>query len=295
MIIISAGEGLGNQMYEYAFYMKMKKVYKANRIKIDNQYAFWNAHNGYEVEKIFCLDSEKASWNEVKSIADIDYLENTERFLTVPAKIRRKLGLCKKSMLIQKDRTEYYDSFFKLDDQKSYYLYGPFANSKYFEDIRDDILNTYVFPQIDEKNRSTADLIMNTESVSIHVRRGDYIDWGVELLGNDYYSKAIVKLTEISGKGKDSFNFFVFSDDLEAAKGILGDKDNIYYVTGNEGAKGYRDMQLMSLCKHNIISNSTFGFWGAYLNKYNDKIVIGPNKPFTGFKNPFTCDGWEQI
>ena len=85
------------------------------------------------------------------------------------------------------------------------------------------------------------------------------------------------------------------NNNLEAAKRILGDKNNIHYISENEGTNSYRDMQLMSLCKYNIISNSTFGFWGAYLNKNSDKIVIGPNKPFTGFNNPFTCDGWEQI
>ncbi len=295
MIIISAGEGLGNQMFEYAFYLKIKHVYKNTDIKIDNRYAFWDAHNGYEVERIFDLKSDKASWDEVKSVADVDYLENTDRFLTVPAKIKRKMNFCKKSMLIQKDRTEYYEKFFTLDGSKSYYLYGPFANHRYFEDIKEEVLSAYSFPKIDDENKVIADSIMNTESVSIHIRRGDYIDLGVDLLEADYYSRAISRLTEITGLNIEDFSFFVFSDDIMAAKEILGEKNNFYYVKGNEGIKSFRDMQLMSLCKYNIISNSTFGFWGAYLNRNTSKAVIGPGIPFKGFKNPFTCEGWLQI
>ena len=97
------------------------------------------------------------------------------------------------------------------------------------------------------------------------------------------------------GTKKDSFTFFVFSDDPVTAKDMFGNRENVCYVEGNTGSNSFRDMQLMSMCDHNIIINSTFGFWGAYLNKNRNKVVIGTKKPFANFKCPFACDDWVLI
>ena len=295
MFIISAGAGLGNQMFEYAFYLKLQNVYGNSVIKMDTQYAFPKAHNGYEVERIFNLNSEKASLYEVEKYADTDYLEYFGKQHIFLSKIKRNLGIHKKSFIPQRDFTEYDERFLNLNEKKTYYFYGPFANSKYFEDIKDRILETFVFPEVDEKNLEMKELINKTNSVSIHLRRGDYLDQGVELLGLEYYKQAVEELKETIHSDGNNLTYFVFSDDIDASRKMFGDLRNTYYVEGNLGENSYRDMQLMSLCKHNIISNSTFSFWGAYLNKNTNKVVIGPQKPFTGLKYPFTCSGWIRI
>ncbi len=126
-----------------------------------------------------------------------------------------------------------------------------------------------------------AEEISQTNSVSIHIRRGDYLlENGAIEMG--YYSKAIRKLEQIEELSEDEFDFYVFSDDERFAKEIFGKIKNYHIIDGNTGNKSYRDMQLMSLWKHNIVANSTFSFWGAYLNKNSDKVVIAPSIPFGG-------------
>ncbi|MBR5766916.1 MAG: alpha-1,2-fucosyltransferase [Lachnospiraceae bacterium] len=295
MFIISAGAGLGNQMFEYAFYLKMQSVYKDAIIKLDTQFAFPEAHNGYEVERIFNLRSEKATLEEVKELADIDYLAFFGRRDKLLSSFRRKLGVHKNSFVMQDDFTEYYEKFFTLNESESKYLYGPFANSRYFEEIKDEVLRAFTFPAPDERTEEIARQISETTSVSIHLRRGDYVSEGVELLGSEYYNRAIDRLSDITGIKSEGFTFFVFSDDTAAAKSVFEGLENVCYVEGNEGNDSYRDMQLMSMCDHNIIVNSTFGFWGAYLNKNRNRVVIGTKAPFPGFKHPFTCDDWVLI
>ena len=295
MFIISAGEGLGNQMFEYAFYLKMKKVYKNSIIKLDPQFAFPPIHNGYEVERIFGLNSEKASWEEVEKYADLDYLVSMDRFKSIRSKIKRKLGICKRSFVLQEDRTKYYDRFFSLDESRSYYLYGPFANSMYFEDIKDEIVSAYTFPDVPNDLVDIVSKIKNSESVSIHIRRGDYVSQGLDLLDMDYYDHAIDLLTKGLKKNIDDLLFVIFSDDINIARGMFVNYSNVLYVSGNKDDNSFRDMQLMSMCKHNIMANSTFSFWGAYLNRNRNKIVVGSKKPVAGYKYPFTCDGWTLI
>ncbi len=295
MIIISAGAGLGNQMFEYAFYMKVKKVYKDVIVKLDPNYAFPKAHNGYEVERIFGLTSEKATYDEVAKLADKNYLENNKRYSSVYSRVKRKAGLHKNSFVAQKDFTEYYEKFFRLDASKSYYLYGPFANYRYFNDIKEEVCDAFQFPAINDEMKEIAEQIRGTDSVSIHVRRGDYVDLGIELLDESFYNTAIKRLAEILKTDKQDLTFFIFSDDVEAAELLFKDLNNKYIVEGNDGDNSYRDMQLMSMCKHNIISNSTFSFWGAYLNSNSNKVVIGSKTPLPRFKRSFTCDGWIMI
>ena len=295
MIIISAGAGLGNQMFEYAFYMKICKTYPGTEVCLDPDYAFPRAHNGYEVERIFGLKSNRAAKEDIYAIADPAYLLACEESHSLVSKVKRKFGLRKASFLPQKDFSEYYEDYFKLDKDRSWYLYGPFANSRYFADIKEEVLEKYQFPELDESNMELADEIGRSESVSVHVRRGDYLEQGIDLLGKEYYGKAMSIIEEKTGRSRDGLEYYVFSDDHVMAAELFGDKKNVHYVTHNKGDQGYRDMQLMSLCKHNIIANSSFSFWGGYLNRNEDKIVVSSAKPFRGCRNPFSCEDWISI
>lgn len=294
MIIISVGAGLGNQMFEYALYYKLKKLYPAQIIKLDTEYAFPKAHNGIEVERIFNLESEKASRKEVKALIDRKLVgEHESIFITVIREIRKKIGLCKKSYLEQRDFTQYYPEFLKLDAGKSYYLFGPFCNSLYFCDLEQEIKQIFTFPKLDEKNKKWLELMRQNICISIHIRRGDYLQSGMGSLANDYYVKAISYF--IKRMEGQKIAFLAFSDDLDYVRNNFGWVENLYIVDGNTGVNSYRDMQLMSLCKHNINANSTFSFWGAYLNNSPGKIVIAPSQPVNRCKYPFVCEGWKMI
>ena len=295
MIIVSAGAGLGNQMFEYAFYLKLKKQYPAISIYLDPDYAFVPAHNGYEVEEIFGLNSNRPTKEEILLVGDKSYLANIDGYTSIFNKLRRKLKIRKKTFLIQKDFTEYYPEFLELDSEKSWYLYGPFANYKYFSDIKEEVLKAFSFPEIDEKNRWIAEQIKNNQSISVHVRRGDYVDQGVDTLKSSFYDNAIELIKQKTLLKDDDITIYIFSDDRDYVQKIFKDRKNVVFVEGNTGKCSYRDMQLMSMCRHNIIADSTFSFWAAYLNSNPQKIVVGPERPFKGFKNPFTCDDWIRL
>lgn len=292
MIIISMGAGLGNQMFEYSFYEALCRQYPNTEIKVDTKYAFPRAHNGIELFNIFNIKPKEASLEEIKKLVGLYPLKGDGyKINRVASKIANVLKLYPKSLLLQKDFTEYYQEFFNLDITKNYYIYGPFANSQYFKNMETEIKNLYIFPEIvDDKNKVYAMNIKNTESVSLHVRRGDYIKEGIQLISHGFYMQAINIIKETINKP----HFYIFTDDIEyCKKEFIG--DDFTFIEGNNGINSFRDMQLMSLCKHNIIANSSFSFWGAFLNNNSGKTVIAPNVPFTGCKFPFTCDDWVMI
>lgn len=130
-----------------------------------------------------------------------------------------------------------------------------------------------------EKTQNTAKLIQRKNSISIHIRRGDYLNpANSSVFGNictlSYYQKSIKWFN-------DSFqdiSFFVFSDDITWVKENLQFPSEVYYIDWNSGNNSWEDMCLMSLCKHNIVANSTFSWWGAWLNSNPEKLVLCPPK-----------------
>lgn len=290
MIIVSMGAGLGNQLFEYAFYTCLKEIYPDQIIKLDVEYAFPVAHNGVEIFDIFDLERLIATEEEVMSLTKGHYL--CGKGMGKPGvyeRVYRRLGLRPRSMIIQDNYSEYYERFYNVGDGKSKYFLGAFANYAYFCNYPDLIKDLYVFPPMFEKhNKEYAKEITSCNSVSIHIRRGDYLASGANIVPLEYYNKAIGLL---ESKIED-IHFFVFSDDRDYAKKIFSKDDKFTIVDGNTKEKSYRDMQLMSMCKHNIITNSTFSFWAAYLNDNKNKIVVGPNIPVSEGHQLFTCEDW---
>ena len=162
------------------------------------------------------------------------------------------------------------------------YLEGYWASEKYFQDISDVIRKEFILKNTpDAINKAMMKRISSCNSISIHVRRNDYVEdkktndfHGV--CGLEYYNKAVSMI----GKKIKNPTFFVFSDDPEWCKINLRLDFPTDYVTHNLGKKDYEDMRLMSACKHNIIANSSFSWWGAWLNNNSNKIVVAPKKWF---------------
>lgn len=293
MIVVSLGAGLGNQMFEFSFYEHLRRRFPKQSVKLDSNYAFPLAHNGIEIFDIFGISAEIATKNDVLNLTKgISLMGMGECGNSIIKRIRRKMGWYPHTLKIQKDFTEFYPDFFDINNDSNIYFYGPFANYKYFKEISDDIKKIFKFPDIKDKyNIDYQSQIISQNSVSIHVRKGDYETEGVQLTSLSFYNKAINYIE----KKIENAVFFVFSDDLDYARELFGNESKFVYVKGNEGKHSYIDMQLMSLCKHNITANSTFSFWGAFLNCNKSKIVVSPNLPFTGMKNPFVCDDWLLI
>lgn len=168
----------------------------------------------------------------------------------------------------------YHPEIFDFEDR---YLCGYFACEKYYADIMGKLREEIRFPQSrNPENARLAERMQREESVSIHIRRGDYLaPENAAMFGNicteEYYRGAV---SEIKGRCS-SPHFYVFSDDTEyAAKVYAGEEYTIVDV--NKGEDSFYDMWLMSRCRHNICANSTFSFWGARLNGNPAKMMIRP-------------------
>ena len=159
---------------------------------------------------------------------------------------------------------------------------GFFQSEKYFKHNREEIIGYLNFNDIKDIISEKYGDILNQRTTSIHVRRGDYVRHPNHhpTQSIDYYKDSILSLQSITE------TFVVFSDDIEWCKNNLKN-DNIIYI---EGEKDYIELYLMSLCDNNIISNSSFSWWGAWLNKNNNKVVIGPKKWFGSAINHDTSD-----
>ena len=149
-------------------------------------------------------------------------------------------------------------------------------NGKALEAIDGKLRSALTFPEIPEgKNMEISKLIADCESVSIHARRSDFLQYNNDCYRYGFFRKAADHIR----KNVKAPVFFVFSEDSAWCRDnseILGltEDDRVYHVDWNQGTESYRDMQLMSMCRHNIITRSSFGWWASYLNPNPGKIVI---------------------
>ena len=274
MIVTKIIGGLGNQMFQYAAGRRAAYI---NKTLLKFDISGYKKQVGITPRKymldIFNICASIATKKEV-SLFNLHSKNRVQRNLH-----RIILFFLRRHYLRQKTTGFTTELLTASDDS---YLDGYWGSEKYFKDIENIIRKNFTFKdKPDEVNQQMISRIKNCDSVSIHIRRGDYVNdkktnqfHGVCDL--NYYLKAVVL---ISKKVKNP-QFFVFSDDIEWAKQNLLLKFPCVYVDHNIGKKDYEDMRLMSHCKHNIIANSTFSWWGAWLNKNKNKIVIAPKKWF---------------
>lgn len=265
MKIVQVIGGLGNQMFQYAFYSALKKHYE--NVEIDTSlFSRYKLHNGFELANIFGVQFKEASL--------LKRLQLSFHGGDVFSSILRKL--------IQRRGTEYIEEYLKydervLDDSSNLYYIGYWQSYKYFSFIESEIRKNFIFPipQIDNYNKNLRNIILSSNSVSIHIRRGDYVGNSVyeDIATLDYYQRAL----DYMDRNVSNMKIFLFSNDVEWCLRNLN-LHNCTAVSHNTGANSFWDMYLMSSCKHNIIANSSFSWWGAWLNTNPDKIVISPKR-----------------
>ncbi|MFB6343390.1 alpha-1,2-fucosyltransferase [Saccharicrinis sp. FJH62] len=264
MIVIRLRSGLGNQMFQYAFFKQMQFWHGEANVKLDIDTYHWKAHNGLEIDTVFNLDLNpyKISSNISLKLADVGY--------SLKDRIARRIrGTRHKSYKFWKDMN--YNDYKNINTDL--YLEGYWNEEKYFFDVKEDIKKAFKFP-IDKNEPDLLNEIRNCNSVSLHVRRGDYINYpdNFPMCTPKYYVNALAYL---KSKINQNLNVYVFSDEIEWCKTNLGMIENITFVNNKTA---HHDMMMMSFCKHNIIANSTFSWWAAWLNKNPNKIVIYPNE-----------------
>lgn len=279
MIISRLIGGLGNQMFQYS-------AAKALALKFEKKlyldilgFKSYSLHQGYQLNDIFIGEFNIASSAQVENFLSPYYIKNFTNFTEYQPFIRFS------SKFIREPSLDFHPNLFI--DNKDYYLSGYWQSENYFKEFEDVIRAQLTFkPFSDDNNcRLAENILLNENSASIHIRRGDYLKSKIHnVVSLDYYLNAINYLNSRFA----NIRYFIFSDDIEWVKSKLKLNNlNINFVTNNGGKYSFNDMHLMSLCKHSIIANSSFSWWGAWLrNKYNKGLVISPKNWFSTGAQP---------
>jgi hypothetical protein len=274
MIIANIIGGLGNQMFQYAFGYAIAKK-NQDILKLDiSEFESYNLRK-YELDK-YQITGKFASIEEIKKLK---YVYKTSALGKLLQHLSRKPVL-----LAETYYKEPYSHFDKklFDVQGDLYFEGYWQSEKYFLEYRNELLELFTLKE-DAHNqcRKYKQKIISTESIGLHVRRGDYITNAHTnsvhgTCDTEYYRKAVFFMKSMTSNP----HFFIFSDDIAWAKANLNFIDQISFVEFEYGITDHEEMYLMSQCNHNIIANSSFSWWGAWLNRHPDKIVISPKRWF---------------
>jgi len=274
MIITHLIGGLGNQLFQYA--MARRIAYKNNiTLKLDiSDFAMYKLRE-FKLDK-FNITAEIATQEEIWR-----FKKNRYRILGTFFSLYNSV-LPFNSRSIIKERYFYYDPEITkiLDDV---YLEGHWPSEMYFLDIKEMLSEEFTLKyDMNNYHQALKNQIKNTESVSIHIRRGDYVSNPVVnkihgTCSQNYYKKAVKVITNKI----DNPHFFIFSDDPVWVK----ENFKIPFtstVVRSDDQRDYEDLILMSNCKNHIIANSSFSWWGAWLNPREDKLVISPSRWYQG-------------
>ena len=289
MIIVEMSGGLGNQMFQYALYRSM--LAKGIEATIDKSlYRDVDHKDKIDIDKFPNVSYKEADRLLSSTLRGYGYNDSCID------KIRNKLNKSKRNLYHEDLDRGYQPEIFEF---KNAYLNGYWQCERYFKDIKEEIKNDFRFPCESSNDEQIVKLVKELEScnsISVHIRRGDYLKPElIGIFGNvctvDYYNNAI----EYIRKHVDNPVFYFFSDDMNWVKDTFK-SDSYRYVNEDGAFDGLTDMYLMSRCRHNIIANSSFSWWGAWLNKHDDNIVVCPNRWInTHTVTDIICDNWIRI
>lgn len=309
MKVVAILGGLGSQMFKYAFFLQLKGT---DECYIDTTpFCLQEMWNGYELQRIFGIEER-----DIAQFLTETELESIKRegihYKNASEMVIEKINSCKPIVSIlrgywyprEKHKILLFLSLIynkikrichKSDCEKD--TYPLFYNNKFFSIYYDEFNHTsdkyigagkdkkklieiFQFPDFtDGRNIKLAELMQKTESVAMHIRRSDHMYDNAQLFEDGYFKKAVNYIK----KNVKNPIFFLFSDEPDWCKKnfkMLGleENDNVTFVDWNNGSQSFKDMQLMTYCKHNILAISSFSWWGYYLSNQREKIVCAPKK-----------------
>lgn len=295
MIVVKIMGGLGNQMFQYAMGRALS-LRTNSELRLD--LSWFAARGAGDVNRPY----ELPSFNIVENIATEEELKSLKGY---EHSIVRKLRTYSRHFVPLSWQSHIQESHFHFDPsilsiKRDVYLSGYWQSERYFADFADVVRNDFTFHKpLAGENKSIVNEMLECSSVSIHIRRGDYVSIAenasfYESCSLDYYYKGLAEINERHPR----LHVYVFSDDIEWARRNLKVAYPITFISHNHGENAFEDMRLMSLCKHNIIANSTFSWWGAWLNQSPEKIVIAPERWFSRSSQDtrdLLPDGWIKL
>lgn len=280
MIISYIIGGLGNQMFQYAL-GRSRSLELGTPLRLHvADFAGPGAHQGFQLSEIFDCDFQLASEREVRRFLGWRGYKLCRRILR-----RGSAAAFRGERFVVEPHFDYWPGISGVGGDS--YLTGHWQSERYFENVAQVIRSDFTFRSpLNGLNGEWASRIRDSAAaVSLHVRRGDYVSNPKTLAVHglcspEYYRLAVDYLV----RRVPSSEFFVFSDDIAWARKHLHIGHHCHYIDHNKNADSHIDMRLMSLCHHHIIANSSFSWWGAWLNPQSDKLVIAPRRWFASGK-----------
>lgn len=288
MLTIKFWGGLGNQMFQYALYKALRIRHPDVKVKADLfHYSEWSQARKFELES-FGLKIDACSKKDIEKLLHYNTRSNFPLYKIWRFFVRAVNNFFGRYYFEKADGV--FDE--KVLDLRESYIEGYWQNQKYFSDIRNELLEDFAFDttKLSSEYVRILDEIRSCNSVSVHVRRGDYMKFpdiycGVCTL--EYYKNAM----EYIAGNVENPKYFMFTDDPVWARENFG--ENVTVVHDDSAETGIMDMFMMTQCRHNIIANSSFSWWGAWLNQNPGKIVVAPNKWFANSeRTDQICDDW---
>lgn len=275
MIVVNLIGGLGNQIFQYACGRALSLRTGQDLMLATDQFIGYGLHNGFELERVFNIDVKYADDNTLRSLLGWQSIPKIRHLLGRPSMRWACTG-----RWCSEPHFNYWPEINHF--KESCYVHGYWQSENYFFDFHDVIRKDLSFKiPWDNADMAIYQAMRECPSVSLHVRRGDYQSGKNKRifasLGESYYINAIAALRKYCPE----LNVFAFSDDPNWVNDVLAPKiGTVHIVTHNVGARSANDLRLMASADHHIIANSSFSWWGAWLNNSPKKIVISPKQWF---------------
>lgn len=276
IVVVRLLGGLGNQMFQYATARALALRHGAEVVLDVSGFESYTLRR-YELDAL-SIEARLATADELVAIGGAEPSSRLARLLA-PLKGRPSIQVLREAHF-------HYDPVL-AGARPPIALHGYWQSERYFQDAGDQLAKEFTPREaLDPLNAATAGQIRATNAVSLHVRRGDYVS---DARTNQYHGTCspqyyAAAVDYILARSADA-HLFVFSDDPAWTRDNMTFPAPTTYVAANPADQGYRDMQLMAMCRHHIIANSSFSWWGAWLNRAADKIVVAPSRWFASGAN----------
>jgi hypothetical protein len=291
LIIARLNGGLGNQMFQFA---------AARALALRTQATLKLDVSAFSRDKLRSFDlGGYALTDHVAIASDAELAQCEQKKPRGLSLIGKALGVGSAAIPAIREAQFHYDPALTAA-QPPAYVVGYWQSERYFTDHADQIRRDFT-PRdpLEPENAEIADVISRSAAITLHVRRGDYVSDAKTqavhgVCGLDYYARAMSAVEAQVAVP----HYIVFSDDPDWTRANLASPHPMTFVACNPPSRGFRDIQLMSLCQHHIIANSSFSWWGAWLNGRADKVVVAPRQWFaSGGKDArdLVPSGWVRV
>ena len=293
MIIVQLSGGLGNQMFQYALYLALGAEGREVRIDETTEYGEHERLRHPELREDFGaqLPSYRVATQE-------EIVALTDSYMDFLSRVRRKLTGRRTKLYAERKPYVFDPAVLGLTEA---YLTGCWQSERYFADVRQEVRQAFSMDGVRLTGRRreyermilAAEDALRTVSVSMHIRRGDYLnrqDIYGGICTEEYYRRAMAQMEEALRRRGERPQYFVFTNDPDwAEEHFAGSGAVVVRGEGKPDGSGIEDMKLMSLCRHHIIANSSFSWWGSWLSREEGRLVMAPPR----FIN--TSDGTDML